>query len=146
MLSNSCRYGIRAVMYLAKNYKDKSNIGIKEIADNLELPMPYLAKILQQLAKEKMLISTKGPNGGFSLHKKPESITLFEIVKIIDREDIFKNCLIHNETCASVRRRKKPCPVHSDYAVIRNKLIKLFKNKTIAELVKKAGNLGNVSI
>jgi Rrf2 family protein len=146
MLSNSCRYGIRAVIYLAKHYPDKSNVGIKEISADLKLPMPFLAKILQQLAKHKILNSTKGPNGGFSLLKKPESITLLEIVKIIDGEGLFKNCIIHDGSCAEVRRNKKTCPVHDDYSCIRTSLINLFKNKTIAELVKTTNESENIFI
>ena len=72
MLSNSCKYGIRAVVYLASRHT-KSNIGIKEISGDLGLPSPFLAKILQQLAKHKILNSVKGPNGGFTLKRKPES-------------------------------------------------------------------------
>jgi Rrf2 family protein len=146
MLSNSCRYGIRAVIYLAKHYPDKSNVGIKEISGDLELPLPFLAKILQQLAKHKILNSVKGPNGGFSLLKKPESITLLDIIKIIDGEDLFKNCIIHDGSCAEVKRAKKTCPVHDDYSVIRASLINLFKNKTIAELVKTAKESENIFI
>jgi len=146
MLSNSCRYGIRAVIYLAVRYPGKNNTGIKEISADLELPTPFLAKILQQLAKHKILSSTKGPNGGFSLLKKPESITLLEIVKIIDGDDIFKNCLTHDGTCAEVRRSKKLCPVHDDYSVIRAGLEKMFKNKTIAELLETVKNSEDIFI
>jgi Rrf2 family iron-sulfur cluster assembly transcriptional regulator len=135
MLSNSCRYGIRAIVYLASHYPEKNNIGIKQISADLELPTPFLAKILQQLAKNKIISSAKGPNGGFSFLKKPESITLFDIVRIIDGEDIFRNCIIHDGTCSDVRKSKKSCPVHDDYSKVRNELIGLFKSKTIGELV-----------
>jgi Rrf2 family protein len=129
MLSNSCRYGIRAVIYLASRYPEKSNLGIKEISKDLELPTPFLAKILQQLAKEKILSSTKGPNGGFSLFKKPESITLLDIIKIIDGEGYLKNCIIH-EDHVEVREIKR----HARYmTIIRNKdgTDKFIQNKTM---------------
>ncbi len=135
MLSNSCRYGIRAVLYLASQKNRTDNIGLKQISTDLDLPMPFLAKILQQLAKNKLLRSTKGPNGGFSLLKDPEKITLYELVEIIDGKGIFTNCIIHDDTCAGVRKSKKPCPVHEDYTKIRGELINLFKNRTLAELV-----------
>jgi Rrf2 family transcriptional regulator, iron-sulfur cluster assembly transcription factor len=136
MLSNSCRYGIRAVVYLASRNGIKNTIGIKEISGDLGLPTPFLAKILQQLAKHKILDSTKGPNGGFSLLKKPESITIIELIKIIDGEALFKNCIIHDGTCSDVKRSKKLCPVHKEYSEIRNDLIELFKNKTVAQVAK----------
>jgi Rrf2 family protein len=146
MLSNSCRYGIRAVVYLASRYHEKNNIGIKEISGDLNLPAPFLAKIMQQLARHKILNSVKGPNGGFSLLKKPESITMLDIVKIIDGEALFKNCLIHDGSCAEEKKKRKTCPVHDDYSKIRADIDKLFRGKTVEELVKMADGSKNIFI
>lgn len=138
MLSNSSKYGIRAMIYLARHNDYKSSIGIKEISKDLDLPTPYLAKIMQLLAKHKILSSVKGPNGGFSLLKKPESVTLYDIVRIIDGEALFKNCLIHDGTCSSVRKSRKMCTIHNDYEIIRKQLLTLFRDKTLADLAKSA--------
>lgn len=146
MLSNSSKYGIRAMIYLARHHTEKTSIGIKEISRDLELPTPYLAKIMQLLARHKILNSIKGPNGGFSLLKKPESITLYDIVRIIDGEDLFKQCIIHDGTCSSVRKSKKMCTVHKDYEIIRKEILTLFKNKTLADLAKTAKNSDNILI
>lgn len=146
MLSNSCRYGIRAVVYLASRYPEKNNIGIKEISGDLNLPAPFLAKIMQQLARHKILTSVKGPNGGFSLLKKPESITMLDIVKIIDGEALFKNCLIHDGSCTEAKKSRKTCTVHDDYSKIRADFDKLFRGKTIEELVKMASGSKNIFI
>lgn len=146
MLSNSCRYGIRAVVYLASKHHGKTNTGIKEISEDLELPAPFLAKILQQLAKQKILNSVKGPNGGFSLLRKPESITMLDIVKIIDGDDLFKNCIIHDGSCAEVKRNRKACPVHDDYTTIRSGIVRLFREKTVADLAKAAEKSDNIFI
>jgi Rrf2 family iron-sulfur cluster assembly transcriptional regulator len=71
MLSNSCRYGIRAVIYLANQPLSSGKTGIKKISKDLNLPTPFLAKILQQLAKKKILSSSKGPHGGYlKIHGK----------------------------------------------------------------------------
>ncbi len=145
MLSNSCKYGIRAVVYLASRHT-RNNIGIREISKDLGLPSPFLAKILQQLAKQKILNSVKGPNGGFTLKKKPESITMLDIVKIIDGDNLFKNCLIHDGACNDVRKSRKACPVHDDYSVIRSKIDTLFRNKTIAELARVADTSDDIFI
>ena len=139
MLSNSCRYGIRAVMYLASRPDCKKMIGITTISKDLNLPAPFLAKILQQLAKHKILFSLKGPHGGFSLLKDPEEITLLDIVRTIDGDDIFNTCIIHNITCRSyVTEQRKKCALHDDYSVIRKELVNLFSSRTIQDLVKKA--------
>lgn len=138
MLSNSCRYAIRAVIYLASRYSEDNMIGITKISEDLNLPTPFLAKILQQLARHKILYSMKGPHGGFSLMKDPKKITLLEIVMIIDGNGIFDNCIIHNHTCRYVDKHKEACALHDDYSAIRSALINLFRNRTIYDMVKKA--------
>lgn len=140
MLSNSCRYGIRAILYLARKSDGNNKIGIRQISEDLDLPTPFLAKILQNLVKHKVLSSIKGPNGGFSLPKKQESLTLLDIVKIIDGDDLINGCIIHNGPCNSIKRSNKLCPVHDDYSRIRNDLVKMFKDKTIAELVSRVND------
>jgi Rrf2 family iron-sulfur cluster assembly transcriptional regulator len=146
MLSNSCRYGIRAVIYLASQPDGDAKVGIKQISSDLGLPTPFLAKILQQLAKQKILSSSKGPHGGFALLKDPDNITLLDIVNTIDGSDTFTNCVMHTGTCEGVNADKKLCPLHEDYEKTRSELIKLFSNKTINELVKKADSSDNISI
>src|SRR5665647_361838 len=146
MLSNSCRYGIRAVIYLASQPLSDGKTGIKKISGDLDLPTPFLAKILQQLAKQKILSSAKGPHGGFSLLKDPRKITLLDIVNSIDGKDVFTNCVMHNGSCECVENDKKYCPLHQDYQKTRTDLIKLFSNKTIYDLVKKADNSEFITI
>jgi Rrf2 family iron-sulfur cluster assembly transcriptional regulator len=137
MLSNSCRYGIRAVIYLASQPEWAGKTGIKKISSDLDLPMPFLAKILQQLTKQKILSSTKGPHGGFSILRDPQTITLYDIVKTIDGEEIFTNCIMHNGPCITIDNTKKPCPLHEDYSKTRIDRINLFRNKTIYDLARK---------
>jgi Rrf2 family iron-sulfur cluster assembly transcriptional regulator len=146
MLSNSCRYGIRAVIYLANQPLSGGKTGIKKISKDLDLPTPFLAKILQQLAKKKILSSSKGPHGGFSLLKDPRKITLLDIVNTIDGQDIFTNCLMHNGSCEGVEKDKVRCPMHEDYEKSRRDLIKLFSNRTIYELVMKLNREELISI
>lgn len=146
MLSNTCKYGIRAVIYIASREAENSKTGLVQISKDLKLPSPFLAKILQQLAKQKILISLKGPHGGFSLQRKPEKISLYDIVTTIDGDGIFTDCIIHNTKCGDVENKHKECPVHKDYAEIRKKLIQYFKKTTIAHLVKKAEDLDKVVI
>jgi Rrf2 family protein len=140
MLSNSCRYGIRAVIYLASQPLSNGKTGIKKIGSDLGLPTPFLAKILQMLAKQKILSSSKGPHGGFSLLKDPREITLLDIVNTIDGYDTFTNCIMHNGSCEGVEKDGKHCPLHKDYEKSRKELIKLFSNRTIHELVMKSKN------
>jgi Rrf2 family iron-sulfur cluster assembly transcriptional regulator len=146
MLSSSSKYGIRAVMYIASQSKNNGKIGIKKISEDLDLPTPFLAKILQLLARQKILSSSKGPHGGFSLLRDPKKITLFDIIVTIEGGDIFDNCIIHNMPCKCVDEEKLRCPIHDDYIKVRNGLVKLFTNKTIYSLVRAASKHEKISI
>jgi Rrf2 family protein len=133
MLSNTSKYAIRATLYLALNARNGEKIGIKKISSELNIPSPFLSKILQVLAKRKLLSSNKGPNGGFSLAKESKKITLYDIVTVIDGNDIFHKCLISMRTC---HEDNTPCPIHQKYEPIRNEVIRLFMEQTIDDLAK----------
>lgn len=135
MLSNTCKYAIRAVIYLAVNDEEGKRIGIKQISKELDIPTPFLGKILQSLAKQKLLNSTKGPHGGFGLGRKAEDITLYDIVSIIDGEDVFTNCLIGMKSCKSNASEGYACPVHDQYHSIRQQMKEFFSNETVEKIV-----------
>ncbi|MEA1897936.1 MAG: Rrf2 family transcriptional regulator [Bacteroidota bacterium] len=140
ILSNTCKYGVRATIYLALKKNKNEKTGIKKIAEDLDMPTPFLGKILQQLARHKVLSSTKGPHGGFGLGMKPEEIKLIDIVKIIDGEEVFNTCLINLKSCSTKEHEKSPCPLHKRFSPIRNQIIELFNNQTIAELAEDIEN------
>jgi Rrf2 family protein len=131
MLSNTCKYAVRSLIYLGKFSSDGTKIGIKKIASDLNIPTPFLGKILQNLVKQKILLSTKGPNGGFSLGKKTSDVSLYDIVRIVDGEDFFKNCLIGLQPCSTHTDTEKPCPVHSQFSPIRAQLLQFYQETTL---------------
>lgn len=131
MLSNTCKYALRALIYLGKYSADGTKIGIKKISADLTIPTPFLGKILQNLVKQKILLSTKGPNGGFCLGKKTNEISLFDIVRIVDGEDFFRNCLIGLQPCSTHAANEKPCPVHTRFGPIRAQLLQFYQETTI---------------
>jgi Rrf2 family protein len=139
MLSNTCKYAVRALIYLGKYNEEGTKTGIKKIASDLAIPTPFLGKILQNLVRQKVLISTKGPNGGFGLAKSTLDISLYDIVKIVDGEDYFKVCLIGQHQCSGDGNDEKPCPVHNRFSPIRAQLVQFYKETTLA------GILGDMS-
>ena len=132
MLSNTCKYALRALIYLGKNSEKDYRIGIKKISEDLGLSSPFLGKILQNLVKQKLLVSTKGPNGGFALGKKPDQITLWDIVAKVDGEEFFTNCLITLEPCKTHDPSKPLCPIHSQYDKLRKEITAFYKETTLA--------------
>lgn len=130
MLSNTCKYAIRATVFLSVYGSEKKKKGIKEISEKLEIPSPFLGKILQNLAKQKILSSTKGPNGGFVLARPAEEISLMDIIEIIDGKDVFDQCLVRTEHCSE----DAPCSLHDSVASLRKELKTFFLDKTISDL------------
>lgn len=132
MLSNTSKYAIRAVIYLALNTQKTQKIGIKKISADLEIPTPFLGKILQLLAKHKILTSTKGPNGGFGIEYNISKLSMLDIVEIIDGDDMFTTCLLSNRSCET---EEKHCAIHKNFSPIKEQLKDMFQKKTIKDLV-----------
>jgi len=135
MLSNTCKYAVRALIYLGKYSEEGVKIGIKKISSDLMIPTPFLGKILQNLVKQKVLVSTKGPHGGFGLGRKISEISLYDIVRIVDGDDFFRNCLIGMQPCATHENNEKPCPVHGRFGPIRAQLLLFYQETSIEEIL-----------
>jgi Rrf2 family transcriptional regulator, iron-sulfur cluster assembly transcription factor len=131
MLSNTCKYALRALIYLAKFSDEERMIGIKKISEDLNLSSPFLGKILQNLVKQKLLVSTKGPNGGFALGKSAADITLWDIVTRVDGEEFFTNCLIRLEPCKTHDVSKPLCPVHAQYDKLRTEIANFYQGTNL---------------
>ena len=140
MLSNACKYAIRSILYLAM-YADESNkIGVRKIAEELETPQPFLAKLLQKLAKNNLITSIKGPNGGFYLDKKNKENAIWDIVSCIDGTDKFDQCFLGLAICGE----NDPCPVHFIVASFKQKLLADFRDKTISHFTTEITKKGSV--
>lgn len=130
MFSKSCQYAIRAVLYLAEEGQDGQCVGVKEIAENLGVPGPFLAKLLQQLSRNHIIGSTKGPHGGFCMGPKHLEGSLIKVIECIDGPDVFSSCVLGLPTCNATN----PCPLHYQSLTYKQGMLKLLKDKTIAEV------------
>lgn len=140
MLSNTSRYAIRALIYLAIHTSDHEKIGIKKIAEELDIPSPFLGKILQTLVKQNLLASTKGPNGGFGVNEQTPELSLHDIIRVIDGDDLFSKCVITNKPCSD--HGDTVCSLHSHYQEIRGGIEKLFSDHTIGSLAEEFSSSG----
>ena len=130
MLSNTSKYAIRAVIFLSVFATKEKKLGIKAISKKLDIPAPFLGKILQLLARQGILVSTKGPNGGFALGKPPQEISLMSIIEIIDGKDAFDMCVIRTTPCSL----SSPCSLHDMISPSKNEMKKIFISQTIDDL------------
>lgn len=131
MLSNASQYAIRSILYLGMCSDEDHKIGVKTISEELEVPQPFLAKLLQRLNKNKLVTSVKGPHGGFYLSETNKKQTVWDIVQVIDGHDKFNQCFLGLSKCGD----DNPCPVHFTVAAFKQKILKDFEEKTLAEFV-----------
>lgn len=132
MLSTTCKYGIRASVYLAL-YGEGKLLSIKLIAKGLDVPEPFLGKIMQTLAKRKILFSQRGIDGGFRFNKDPFKVTILEIIDIFDGLDIFSNCVLGMRICHDNLRESPDCLFRLKADPLLDKFYKIFKEQTIGD-------------
>ncbi len=129
MFSKACEYGIKAMIYIAQQDGTR-RVGLKQIAEATDSPVAFTAKILQTLVRDGVLVSIKGPSGGFNLSRDAEKINLAHIVKAIDGDEIFIGCGLGLEKCDGSR----PCPVHFKFASVRDGLSAMLHSTTLKEM------------
>jgi Rrf2 family protein len=127
MLSNTCKTAIKAVIYLASKEESGEKSGVKEIAQYINASEHTVSKILQNLVRQKIINSIKGPAGGFYITKEQRLQPIITIVDTIDGKDLFIKCGLGLSKCSSAH----PCPIHDDYKKGREIIRKLFITKTI---------------
>ncbi len=132
MFSKTCIYSIRSILYVARYYCDINNkVGIKEIASELELPTPYLGKILQNLTKNNLIASAKGPKGGFYFTKELLETPIIKIVEHTDGLKMFQSCGLGLKECSD----DHPCPLHFDIKPYRDNLAMTLSRKKVKDLI-----------
>jgi Rrf2 family protein len=131
MLSNSSKYAIKAVLFLAIHSSEENNVMVKDIAKPINVPQAYIAKLLQALVKEKIISSVRGPKGGFYLDETNLMNPIISIVKVIEGEEKLDSCMLSLEKC----NKEKPCPLHSVLNPSRNQILKSLRVKTIKDLI-----------
>lgn len=128
-LTRAAEYAIRCILYLAKEGQGQL-VCKKEIAENAEIPPHFLAKIAQDLAKAGFIGIKQGARGGFYLLKKPESITLLDIVETMIGEIYLNNCVALPSSCNMM----DTCTVHSVWVKASNQLRKSLREVTFDQL------------
>lgn len=131
MFSKSCEYAIRAMIYIAGQSLKGQRVSLRDIAQEIDSPVAFTAKILQQLSKSNVVSSVKGPTGGFYLSAEQlADISLARVVKAVDGDKVFKTCGLGLKDCSE----KRPCPVHHKFKSIREDLCKMLDSTTVSEM------------
>lgn len=129
IFSKTCEYAMRAVFYIAQRSEEGQKVGIREIAVHINSPEPFLAKILQKLSRDGLILSSKGPHGGFYFDSGGLLRPLADIVQAIEGDSIFTGCGMGLSYCSEAN----PCPLHDEFKKVRTQIVLMLKNTTIGQ-------------
>lgn len=129
--SKSFGYAVRSVLYVASVQDKKKFIRIKEISTTLKLPKQFLARVIKNLVKEKVLVSSKGPMGGVGISDAGMQTSLIHILELTDSNRL-DQCVLKSKACNVAN----PCPVHDQFSKARKEMSDALSSITIASLIK----------
>ncbi len=132
--SRSAEYAIRSLVHLAALPAGEYALA-KNIAAEEGIPSYFLAKILQELARDGFLRSSKGPRGGFRLGQDPEEISMLQIVEAVDGAGRYDRCIGGSPECND----RAPCGMHDSWKTLRSRIIEYLEGTSVADLAKALG-------
>ncbi len=128
-LTRAGEYAVRCMVYLA--YKGHGVLVSKqEIAERTEIPSYFLAKIVQQLSKARLIVITQGPKGGYSLLKPAAEVSLLQIVEVMIGEISLNECVDRPSSCSV----SKNCSVHKVWEKASSQLRETLAAVSLAQL------------
>ncbi len=131
MFSNSTKYAIRAIVHMMKT-KDKKKHTVVDMARTLDIPQPFLSKVLQQLARSGIISSSKGRGGGFYLTRENMQRPLIDVVICIEGYNVFNNCILGLAECSD----HNPCILHKHFKVFKHSIEASICDISVADMFK----------
>lgn len=124
-------YAIRLAAGLVGGY-GKGAMSAKSLAQDADIPFEIACKLLQKLAKAKLVKSTMGKAGGFELAKAPSKVRFYDIIAAIQGGICLNRCVADPKICP----RRAKCPVSRKLAGLQNYIEQYLKDITLSELLK----------
>lgn len=134
LFSKTQEYALQALILLALTPGDfRLN---RDVAEHLDVPGPYLAKVLKRYAQRGYLESAKGRGGGYRILPRATRAPVREVLAVADGDDPFDGCVLGMAKCSD----HAACPLHDKFQPIRAKLVTLLEKQTIADMAASARN------
>jgi Rrf2 family protein len=128
LITRDADYAIRALVFMARHQDKVTSVGTLNKA--LKIPWPFLRKLLQALNKKGLLVSHKGIGGGFRLRRRPEEISLVDLIKIFQGRFSLNQCFFKHLPCP----RQKTCLLKKKVSAIERYVFRQLKGVTVASL------------
>jgi Rrf2 family protein len=128
-LTRAADYGVRVMIHLA-TLRSGERALLPSLAASTDTPLSFLSKVLQALARAKMITSRRGKAGGFVLLEKGREATVKDVVEAVDGPISLNTCVAPGSSCA----RALWCPAHPVWAEAQNAMIEVLQARSIGEL------------
>lgn len=128
-ISTRSQYGLRAMVFLAKNQKKVSPL--KLISKTEGIPFNYLEKIISKLEKAGLVKAKKGAQGGYFLTKKPYQIKIGQIIESLEGKSNLVRCL--QSSCP----RSEKCEAKFFWQKLKRAITSALNSISLADLIKK---------
>ena len=129
-LSTRGRYGIHAMYDLACNYNSGPQ-PIKAIAERQAIPEAYLEQLFAALKRDKLVNSLRGAQGGYTLARAPEEITVGDVLRTLEGGLNLVDCLLEEDTCG----KSCACPSRIVWMKIRDGLNAVVDGITLRDMI-----------
>jgi len=132
-LTKKAEYALMAARYMAlKNHSGFSTA--KEISESYQIPFQLVAKVLQNLVKSDIAISAKGVNGGFSLARNADAISLIDIIRSVETNFKIVDCMQANSSSVDCEHFDC-CKIKDPLAEVQRKIDRVFNETSIAQIL-----------
>ncbi|MFH0987676.1 MAG: Rrf2 family transcriptional regulator [Patescibacteria group bacterium] len=131
-LSRKSQYGLRAMICLAR---ERKTVSINEISKAEKIPFPFLEKIMGLLRNANIVKAIKGARGGYLLAKKPNKISIGEIVRTIEKGISIAPCLGDIGSLKNICKRKNRCLAREAWKKLQDSLQNTLDSMTLDNLI-----------
>ncbi len=128
-------YSLRALIMLAEHYPSSAPLRVEEIAAAQRIPENYLRRLLVELKRAGILLSQKGPSGGYLLARSPARITAAEVVQAVEGDYAPVDCLL--EGASAICRRDEFCSIRDMWREVREAVVAILSRTTLQMLAER---------
>ena len=128
-LSKKADYGLIAMKHLA-NHREKHACSASEIAEEYGISSMLMAKVLQKLARQTLVVAKHGSSGGYQLAKEPAKISALEVITAIDGPVLITSCVTNHGNCDATDR----CSIKEPLQRVNESILGVLNTVTIAQL------------
>jgi Rrf2 family protein len=129
-LSKKADYALIAMKHLALNQGGAPSVSAREIAEQYDIPIELMAKVLQRLVRSGLLVSTQGTRGGYTMRRPSASISVADVIQAIDGPFTVTACSTENNDCEQYSK----CSVRDPLWQIRERIAAALGTVSVAEL------------